>query len=158
MLVFDASSMIHAWDNYPPKQFPALWVWIESQISSKAICIPSAAYQEVLEKSPECADFLSRNNIDIIQPNSAILRTALSIKNSLGIKDDKYSSGVGENDILIMATAKVLGYELVSNEGRQLTLPINKKKYKIPAVCGSLNPKIIQIDFIAYIKRSSTIF
>lgn len=28
MLAFDASSIIHGWDNYPIEQFPGLWAWM----------------------------------------------------------------------------------------------------------------------------------
>lgn len=32
MQVFDASSMIYAWDNYPEGQFPGLWKWVETGV------------------------------------------------------------------------------------------------------------------------------
>lgn len=53
MQVFDASSMIYAWDNYPVRQFPGLWQWIASQIKVEALVMPSVAFDEVAHKTPE---------------------------------------------------------------------------------------------------------
>ena len=36
MQVFDASSMIHAWDNYPEPQFPGLWSWLAFQLANRS--------------------------------------------------------------------------------------------------------------------------
>jgi Domain of unknown function (DUF4411) len=41
MQVFDASSMIYAWDNYPMRQFPGLWEWMATQIEEKKLVMPS---------------------------------------------------------------------------------------------------------------------
>jgi len=54
MQVFDASSMIYAWDNYPVKQFPALWKWIAGQIEQKLLVMPRVAFEEVAGKTPDC--------------------------------------------------------------------------------------------------------
>ena len=40
MLVFDASSMIYAWDNYPVNQFPPFWQWIATQVEQRALVMP----------------------------------------------------------------------------------------------------------------------
>ena len=41
MRVFDASSMIYAWDNYPIGQFPGMWEWMGSQIEAKQVVMHS---------------------------------------------------------------------------------------------------------------------
>jgi len=47
MLAFDASSIIHAWDNYPEKQFPPLWEWISDNIESGEFVMAQVAFEEV---------------------------------------------------------------------------------------------------------------
>lgn len=53
MRVFDASSMIYAWDNYPLQQFPGLWDWMADQIEQGELAMPSVALDEVAHKAPE---------------------------------------------------------------------------------------------------------
>jgi hypothetical protein len=45
MRVFDASSMIYAWDNYPERQFPGLWDWMAKQVEEENIVLPSVAFK-----------------------------------------------------------------------------------------------------------------
>lgn len=52
MRVFDASSMIYAWDNYPLQQFPGLWEWMEDQIRQRKLAMPSVALAEVGKRLP----------------------------------------------------------------------------------------------------------
>jgi len=52
MAAFDASSMIHAWDNYPIENFSPLWDWLASEIVSRKIVISQIAYEEVDRKIP----------------------------------------------------------------------------------------------------------
>ena len=49
MRVFDASSMIYAWDNYPVQQFPGLWEWMADQISTEELQISAVAFDEVAQ-------------------------------------------------------------------------------------------------------------
>lgn len=46
MLIFDASSIIYAWDNYPKHQFPPLWKWMARQIEQEKIAMPEVAFGE----------------------------------------------------------------------------------------------------------------
>ncbi len=67
MYSFDASSMIHAWDNYPPENplFGALWGWVAEEISNEEFCISEIALDEVGHKIPECGAWLKDKDIKI---------------------------------------------------------------------------------------------
>ena len=135
--VFDASSMIYAWDNYPITQFPSLWKWIASQIEQQQLTMPVVAFDEVAHKAPDCGAWLKQQDIELISISNAILQDAVRIKSLIGIVNDNFHpKGVGENDILIIAAAKVEGADLVSDEERQIVSPVEPRKRKIPAVCG----------------------
>ncbi|MFO7775723.1 MAG: DUF4411 family protein [Candidatus Hydrogenedentota bacterium] len=151
--------MIHAWDNYPPGQFPPLWRWMAREISAGQFVMPKVAFEEVDAHAPDCGQWLRRNHLKRIEVTNAIVQEALRIKGLLGIHGDNYHpAGVGENDILIVATALVEGLELVSNEGRQNNLPKNPAKRKIPAVCEMAGVGVPCLDFITLITRSGEVF
>ncbi len=159
MRILDASSILHAWDNYPLVQFPMLWKWLEKQIGQKRLSIASVAFEEVKRKSPECAEWLVEMEVARVAVRNEILAAALQIQKLLGIRDDQYhSDGVDENDVLIIATAKVEGFELVSNESRQLKSPKSNNRLKIPAVCNIPSVGVQCIDFVELIKQSGEVF
>ncbi len=158
MRVIDASSIVHAWDNYPIDNFPKFWGWIDREFSSDKLLIARVAFEEVGHVSPNCCQWLKAQSVNKVDVNSSIARHAQKIKKALGIANDVYSSGVDENDIIVIATAKALRRSLVSNEAKQLALPINRKKYKIPAVCA-LGAVGVPCDNIAdYIRQSKQVF
>lgn len=158
MQAFDASSMIYAWDNYPEGQFPGLWSWMCDQITSAEFVMSKVAFDEVKQKMPECATWLKQNDLKCLRTTNGTLQIAVMIKELLSIENDQYGDGVGENDILIVASAKEHHHELVSNERRQATLPQNTKNYKIPAVCAMRRVDVTCIPFIDLIKQSGTVF
>jgi predicted nucleic acid-binding protein len=159
MKVFDASSLIHAWDNYPIRHFPGLWNWISIEAEERRIATPIVAFEEVEHKTPECGDWLKKNNLVILPITNRITEHAIKIKNLLGIIGDSYRvNGVGENDIFIIATAIEHQSILVSEEKRQTILPVDSAKRKIPAVCAMEGISIECISFIEFIKRSNEIF
>lgn len=158
MQVFDASSMIYAWDNYPILQFPGLWQWMATQIAEGSIVIPSVAFDEVEHKYQECADWLREKEIEKVSVTNAILQDALRIKGLIGVVGDKYHpKGVDENDIIIISTALNCRAELISNEGRKQRPDVIAKS-KIPAVCAMPDVSVPCINFLEYIKRSNTVF
>jgi hypothetical protein len=158
LLVFDASSIIYAWDNYPIRQFPGLWEWMATQVEERQLAMPSVAFEEVTNKTPECGEWLKDNDLERIEISNAVMQDALRIKVLLNIVGDNYRSGVGENDLLIIATARVQRAELVSEERRQNDLPKERSKYKIPAVCAMTEVLVPCINFIDYLKRSDEVF
>lgn len=159
MRVFDASSMIYAWDNYPIAQFPPLWEWMGGQVKAKELVLPSVAFEEVQNKTPDCGEWLKENSLEQLAISNAILQDAKRIKDLLGIVGDNYhAKGVGENDLLIIATARLHEVELVSDEERQPTLPQVSARRKIPAVCAMQSVAVSCINFIDYIKASGEVF
>lgn len=159
MYTFDASSVLHAWDNYPIKQFPPMWNWIAAQIENGAFSISRVALDEVAKKSPECGTWLKVHEIEILPLSNEVLQEANAIKQILEITEDNYHpKGVGENDLFIIAIARVSGKRLVSDEGRQSNLPKSKRQYKIPAVCELTQVGVSCIQFIELIKESDAVF
>ena len=158
MQVFDASSIIYAWDNYPIRQFPGLWEWMATLIEEKSLVMPSVAFEEVANKTPECGKWLNDNDLEQLEISNSIVQDAMRIKGLLRIVgDDYHAKGVGENDIFIIATARAHDAELVSNEGRQKS-PDKLSKRKIPAVCDMKEVDVRCLNFLEFIKRSDEIF
>lgn len=159
MRVLDASSIIYAWDNYPLAQFPGVWRWLEEQIQNQSLAISTVALEEVAGKTPECSEWLEAREIRELPPSNAILQEASRIKHQLGIVNDKYHpKGVSENDLIIIATAKLNGASLISDERRQNNLPKISGQMKIPAVCGLPGVDVKCINFVDYLKQSNEVF
>ncbi len=83
MKVFDASSLIHAWDNYPILQFPGLWNWIKIEAAERRIATPIVAFEEVEHKTPECGDWLKKNKLVMLPISNMISVHAVKIKKLL---------------------------------------------------------------------------
>ena len=134
MRVFDASSAVYAWDNYPLDQFPSLWYWMEGQVQDGEITVASVAFNEISHMAPDCSSWFSEAGIIVVPTGNGILQESLTIKSVLEIQNDAFHpKGVDENDIICIATAKVGAVELVSDEARQTSLPLVLARYKIPA-------------------------
>ena len=159
MHMFDASSTIYGWDNYPLAQFPGLWDWLGSQIGARLVTLSETANKEVWLKLANCGQWLKDQGLAVVVNTPATLLEASQIKTLLDIVGNGYHlAGVDENDLLIIASAKTGGATLVSNENKQPIRPANRRRYKIPAVCASLNPPVRCESFLEYIKSSGQSF
>lgn len=159
MPTFDASSLIYAWDNYPPELFPPLWDWFSEQVASGEFTTPQVAFDEVKAGTPECTTWLTDAGITLLPMTSDVINEAMRIKTLLGIEDDDYHpKGVGENDLLIIAAAKIEGAELISNEAPQLKAPDIARKYKIPAVCRMPEVAVQCRNLLKLLQASGTVF
>ncbi len=159
MRVLDASAIIYAWDNYPPAQFPRLWGWLANQLKTHELAISAVALEEVAHKAPDCATWLKNAEVLRLPISDAVVMTAMAIKNAIGVVNDHYHpKGVDENDLFIIASAKVQGAELISNEARQFGAQVEARKYKIPAVCDMPSVGVTTLNFLEYIQKSQQVF
>jgi hypothetical protein len=159
LLAFDTSSIIHAWDHYPLKQFPGLWKWLGEEFKAGRFVVSVVADDETKQRDADCHAWLHAHNVHVKPMTQAILDDALIIKTSLGISNDRYHvDGVGERDLMIIATCMQDGTELVSNENVQHQLPQNPARYKIPAVCSMTTVNVSCINFRELLVRSGRVF
>lgn len=154
MYSFDASSIIHVWDNYPQDNglFSNLWEWFATNIKNEKFTISETAFNEVAHKIPECGAWLKEEDIKIHKKTATSLLTSLEIKKRLDIEEDKYTKGVGENDLYIIAITKEVGSILVTEEAIQTKLPRLKSNYKIPAVCKIKEVDVKCCNFVSLLK------
>lgn len=159
MRVLDASAIIYAWDNYPPAQFPGLWGWLAGELKTHELAMPVVALEEVGHKLPECAQWLKNAEALKLPMSEAVVMTAMAIKQAIGVLNDQYHpKGVDENDLFIIAAAKVHGAELITNEARQFGAQAEARKYKIPAVCDMPAVGVSSLNFLEYIQKSQQVF
>ena len=154
MRAFDTSSIVHAWDNYPIEKFPRLWAWIAEQLAVGEIVFPSVVVDELRFVSPDCLAWLAAIGFQQLPMTDAILLLALGIKEHLGIENPRGTGGVGENDIFIVCAAAIQGCGLVSNEAVQAVPPVNRQKYKMPAVCALPVLNVNCVSFLQYLNSS----
>lgn len=140
MYSFDASAIIDLWDNYPfnNQVFKPLWDKFVENVENEIFVISDVALEEAKSKINSKEFNRIVKNIKIYKKENMDLIEAQNIKSLLGIEEDNYGSGVGENDIFIIAISKRIQAVLVNNEQRQPNPQNiqNKTKYKIPAVCN----------------------
>lgn len=121
--------------------------------------ISQVAFEEVEHKYPECAKWLRDKGIKRISLSDEILLEAERIKELLEIEEEAYGAGVDENDLLIIATAKLESETLLTQENRQAILPSRKKKnYKVPAVCEMQDVSVACQNVREWIKASGEVF
>jgi hypothetical protein len=117
------------------------------------------AFEEVGHKYPECADWLTEKGIKRIGLTEEILNEAARIKNLLEIEEEAYGAGVDENDLLIIATAKLESETLLTQEFRQPAVPARKKKnFRIPAVCELEEVGVAHQNVRELIRSSGEVF
>lgn len=102
---------------------------------------------------PEIGEWLKDNHIEPPSLTVDSLLSAQKIKTLLGIEEEKYRGGVGENDLFIIAIAKETKAILVSDEKRQMPLPKLKPNYKIPAVCAMQGVDVECVCFTDLLKN-----
>lgn len=136
--VYDSSSLIDIWEYYLPSTglFPEFWKWLLDSLRSGEAVVPVAAFEELEAGAEDFAKFLLAKGVEPVKEDSRVKDASKAIQNALGTGPKGFPHpGVGEADIIIMATAKALQAALVSEE-LQDTPPKRIARYKMPSVCG----------------------
>ena len=136
----DTSGLTHIWrDFYPPTIFPSLWGDIERCISDGLLIAPDEVLEELkrgdddlLEWAMVRADLFVRHTEDIQNIVTSILADPEHVKLIYSKHADIYTDA----DPFVIATAKVHGCKVISNE--RLLLTPSPNITKIPNVCADL--------------------
>ena len=128
-------------------------------VADQELVLSEANVAEVGHKSEECARWLREHDCRRMDVSNGILLEAMRIKGLLGIVGDRYSpKGVDENDLICIATAKIHGVALISDEGVQFSPPGNPANSKIPRVCGMPEVKVHCMSFREFLTSSGEVF
>ncbi|WP_424946040.1 DUF4411 family protein [Candidatus Spongiihabitans sp.] len=153
----DANVFITPWcTSYPINTFPTLWKQIAQHRNDIILIKP--IYDEIEPISsidnklsqPEKKDkyplrtWLTKNNFPEYPINDNINLLSLSMEQEYQI-DDK-SNGADQNDMLLIAYAKIMDQIVVTFEAYQKPKPNKKSNYKIPLICEE--KKVNCISFI----------
>ena len=142
----DTNIFIASWYSlYPIKNFPSLWVQIAQYQQNIVLITPiygeiepiSSANKNLSQVKQKTKyplrTWLNTNQFSDIPIDDAVNQLSLELEKKYQIKNS--SRGVGKNDILLIAYAKIMDKTVVTYEAIQTQKPGKKYNYKIPLVC-----------------------
>lgn len=158
----DANIFITAWNvSHPMDVFPGLWRKLAVHRTDMVLIKP--IYDQIDPLSPadknktahEKRDkyplrtWMIDNHFTIAPIDESVERFSLSLERTYEVRDR--SGGVDENDIKLIAYAKVNDKIVVTTEEKQPNEPKKKYNYKIPLVCDEQDVQCI--DFVEMLRR-----
>lgn len=153
----DADIFIASWNShYPIRIMPSLWEEIANHRDRIVLIKP--IFDEIDPVSPadkklpqfEKDDkyplrmWLESNNFDGTAIDDETKRTSLELGKIY--QTDEISKGAGQNDVTLIAYAKIKNKMVVTFEAKQRQPPLKKSDYKIPLICEE--NKVDCINFI----------
>jgi len=158
----DTNVFITAWDiSYPKDTFPSLWNEIAKH--KKDITLIKPIYDEInpmseSDKNKTDAEktekyplrmWLQKRDFTETPIDEKVERLSLELEKKY--ETDTNSRGADQNDIKLIAYAKIENKPVVTLEASQVTPPKNKSNYKIPLIC--LEQGIECLNFVQMIRR-----
>ena len=153
----DANIFIASWySSYPIKNFPSLWVQLAQYQDDIILIAPINGEIEPISSADKnlslveqktkypLRTWLNTNQFSETPIDDTVNQLSLELEKKYQIKNPP--KGVGKNDILLIAYAKIMEKTVVTFEKIQNQRPHEKHNYKIPLVCK--DEKVICIDFI----------
>ena len=160
----DASAIIAAWnESHPIDVFPGLWPQLVAHRTNMVLIKP--IFDEIDPISQQDRNMRKREKTDkyplrmwmidnqfvAIFVDEFIESRALELEREYQVKSN--SKGVSENDLKLIAYAKLYNKTVVTEEGKQPEKPKKKCDYKIPLVCDEQGVKYI--NFVEMLRRLS---
>lgn len=158
----DANVLITAWyKSYPRHIFPSLWEQIAKCRSDIILIKPIFNEIEPIlltdknlptDKKREkyaLRVWMEENRFESTDINDEIIVVSLALEKEYEISSE--SKGAGQNDMMLIAYAKIMRKIVVTFEGEQIQKPGKKSNYKIPLICRE---QVVNcINFIKLIER-----
>ena len=155
----DANILITAWyENYPVDILPSLWEQLA--ICRNEFVLIKPIYDETDPITPHDRNKMSidekkvkyplrmwmqENGFEATPINDAVNVASLMLEQEYQINPT--SKGAGQNDVTLIAYAKITGKTLVTLEAEQKQKPQKKSKYKIPLICQEQG-----VEYINFVK------
>jgi hypothetical protein len=136
----DSSALIAAWDErYPPTNFPKLWGLIDGALGNGRMFVSDNVMDELDKKSDDLCKWLKQRPHAIVPLEQAIQQEgrALLLKYPKLVMERKQAFAA---DPFVIATAKVMGHIVVTEEGNG-----SANKPKIPDVCRAEGLQCIKL-------------
>ncbi len=146
MYCVDANIFIASWNShYPIRIMPSLWEKIANHRDSIILIKP--IFDEIDPVSPTDKKlpqtekdnkyplrmWLEGNNFDGTAIDDETKRTSLELGKIY--QTDEISKGASQNDVTLIAYAKIKNEAVVTFEAKQKQVPDRKSNYKIPLIC-----------------------
>ena len=140
----DTSALINPWRKmWPPDLLPGFWEDVVALILSGRVIVSEEVREELSKKDDQLASW-AKANIQSWQPLTADIQECVrDIMRNWGKLVD-HRNNHGSADPFVIATAKVLGATVVTEEGHG-----TEKKVLIPYVCDQLGVRCVGVlDFV----------
>ena len=131
----DTSSLIHACkETYPITNFPPLWEFMDELISEGNLIAPDEVYED-LKKRDELLTEWAKERKQIFVPLEEEIQKVAAVIMAEYTRLMDTRTGKSASDPWVIATAKVKGCKVITNEGLTGTFP----RVNIPDVCNRMN-------------------
>lgn len=140
----DTSALVNPWRRmWPPDLAPRYWEDVAALALSGRIVLSEEVREELLHKDDELAAWAKTNILTWHPLTDAVQECVREIMRDWGKLVD-HRKNRGSADPFVIATAKVLGAIVVTDEG-----PGNEKNVRIPYVCSQLDVACVGLlDFV----------
>lgn len=131
----DTSSLIHAWkEAYPIQNFPPIWEHMDALIAEGHLIASEEVFEDLKKRDESLTEWAIKRKHIFVPLEEEIQKVASEIMSEYTRLMDT-RTGKSASDPWVIATAKVKGCKIITNEGATGSFP----KVKIPDVCNRKN-------------------
>lgn len=150
---FDSSSLIECWSGrYRRTTFTGLWVRIEEEVKSGAICVPEEVLNEVEKKDDGLHGFLIEHKEKTVVPLDADVMAGTKEVLAEFPRFAGEMRGRNKADPFVIATARAKGIAVVTEENARG----KPDRPKIPLACAHFSVECMSV--LDYIERKGWTF